>query len=139
MKSWQTARFQRNKPSIGIPRVKKFFANIVCAIPQNDAEKSGVADWFVRQTTTNILNAVASSTKMFLDVQNDSSDRDCLCMEFMNVLAAVSHCGFATETVSSMFESCMSRSVLDECNLKSVFSGWCSTIASSLGACKGKG
>ena len=73
-----------------------------------------MADWFVRQTTTNILNAVASSTKMY--VQNDSSDRDCLCMEFMNVLAAVSHCGFATETVSSM-----SRIVLDECNLGPCF------------------
>ena len=121
LKRWQTAllesagRLTKDRCWFrwGIRFVNQRFANVICAIPQADAKKRGVADWFVRQTKTNIFDAVTSSTKIFLDLQSDSTCRECLCMEFMNVLAALSHCGFATETVSSMFESCMGRIVGD--------------------------
>ena len=98
----------------GIMRINERFANIICAIPPAEAEKFGVAEWFVRQAKTNMLDAVSSSTKTFLDLQNNSRDPRCLCLEFMNVLAASSHCGFATEAVSSMFQSCLNRIVHDK-------------------------
>ena len=61
-----------------------------------------MAHWFRRHTKANILQAVTSSPETFLDLQQDNTSRDCRCMEFLHVLAAVCHCGFATDALRSM-------------------------------------
>ena len=70
-----------------------------------------MAHWFRRHTKANILQAVTSSPETFLDLQQDNTSRDCRCMEFLHVLAAVCHCGFATDALRSMFVSCMLKTV----------------------------
>ena len=101
--SWNRVRYANER-----------FANIICAIPRAEAERFGVAHWFRRHTKTIILQSVTSSPETLEDVQQDSTSRDCRCVEFLNVLAAVSHCGLTTKAVSSMFVSCILTTVKND-------------------------
>ena len=85
-------------------------ANMICAIPRAEAKRCGLALWYIQLAQVSLLDAVCSSTELFLTIQNDCPAYEPVgrCIEFMNVLATVSH--WLKQTVlAKMFESCLQR------------------------------
>ena len=93
-------------------RANELAANMIFSIPPAEALRCGFAPWFVKLTKRNILDSTTSSTAVFLKMQMDRYSPEALCVEFMNVLCAVSHCGHTPETVILMFHACLQ--VLEE-------------------------
>ena len=88
-------------------RANELAANMICSIPHAEALRCGFAPWFVKMTKRNILDSATSSTAVFLKIQEDRHSPEALCVEFMNVFCAASHCGHTPETVILMFHACL--------------------------------
>lgn len=98
-------------------RANELVANMICSIPPAEALRCGFAPWFVKMTKRNILDTTTSSTAAFLKIQEDRFGPEALCVEFMNILCAVSHCGHIPETVILMFRACLRVLEDDSSNL----------------------
>lgn len=98
-------------------RANELAANMICSIPHAEALRCGFAPWFVKMTKRNILDSATSSTAVFLKIQEDRHSPEALCVEFMNVLCAASHCGHTPETVILMFHACLQVLEEDSSNL----------------------
>ena len=98
-------------------RANELAANMICSIPHAEALRCGFAPWFVKMTKRNILDSATSSTAVFLKIQEDRHSPEALCVEFMNVLCAASHCGHTPETVILMFHACLRVLEEDSSNL----------------------
>ena len=102
---WQTD-VRENYP-YRFRRPNELVANMICSIPPAEALRCGFAPWFVKLTKGSILHSAASSTAVFLKIQEDCSSREALCVEFMNILCGVSHCGHCPQAVVLMFQACL--------------------------------
>lgn len=80
---------------------------MILSIPSSEALRCGLAPWFVQLAKESILDPVCSSTALFLKIRADRRSNEALCVEFMNVLCAVSHCGHTPEELQLMFASCL--------------------------------
>jgi len=104
---WQ-ASLAKDEGRLSPTAVHARIANVICAVPVKDAVSCGLAEWFTRLTRQSILDPVCSSTDLFLSVLEQHHRRHNVCIEFINILATVGHCGLFSDVVRRMFEACMS-------------------------------